>query len=199
MTNRCWILWIAAPMIAMSACEASERDAAEDEHPIETTVPEFTEAEACTNPDDGYSVAYPAGWHTNEEGEIPPCSVFDPEPFELPSRTEIPLDLAIRMRVESVTYEQTIGPAPGEEEIESDEVVVDGRTGERIEVRATGDGYLPEDAREYRYHVGLEGRTRTFIAATNDANGLDYEQKKEILDDMMGRMRFEPSEGEETD
>lgn len=199
MTNRCWIAWIAVLIVAVSACEADEREDTGDEHPVETIMPEFAEADTCTNPEHGYRVEYPAGWHTNEGDGMPPCSVFDPEPFELPSGTEVPLDLTVHMRVEPVTYEQTIGAGRGEEEIESEEVVVDDRTGERIEIRATGEGFLPEDVRQYRYHVGLEERTRTFIASTTGANGIEYEQKKEILDDMMSRIRFEPFREEETD
>jgi hypothetical protein len=143
---------------------------------------------ACTNEAQGYTIAHPPGWHTNEPGEMGPCRVFHPEPFELPYRTEMPLHLAVIVHVDEVALEETVPPTLGDELISGESATVAGREAFRGTVRSTGEGFLPAGILSYRYHVRVNGAT--LIASTYDLGDIPFAQKREALDGMIGTLRI---------
>jgi hypothetical protein len=143
---------------------------------------------ACTSEAHGYTIAHPPGWHANEPGETGPCRAFHPEPFELPYRTEMPLDLAVIVHVDEVALEETVPPTLGEELLSGGMTTVAGREAFRGTVRSTGEGFLPAGIESYRYHVRVNGAT--LIAATYDLGDVPFAEKREALDGMIGTLRI---------
>jgi hypothetical protein len=143
---------------------------------------------ACTNEAQGYTIAHPPGWHTNESGEMGPCRAFHPDPFELPYRTEMPLDLAVIVHLDEVALEETVPPTLGEELISGEPTTVAGREAFRGTVRSTGEGFLPAGIVSYRYHVRVNGAT--LIASTYDLGDFRFAQKREALDGMIGTLQI---------
>jgi putative cell wall-binding protein len=154
----------------------------------------------CTNAEDGYTVDHPADWATNDErmNTVPPCSLFDPDPEQLRIEgMEVPTDIAVFLRVEDIPFDEVSGPALGEDAISGPhERTVDGRTAERIEVRADGTGFLPEGTVSARWVVDLDGRS--LIAVSNDIGDPTYQEKIAVLDQMMETVVFDdPADGPE--
>jgi hypothetical protein len=161
-----------------------------------TTTEPDGEWATCENPDEGYEVGYPADWETNPGDVMSPCSVFHPEPFEVPEATELPTDLAVAISVDPVSYDDVISPDPTET-LESEEAgSVDGRDAVRFEAVATGTGLFPEGMQNTRWVVRVDGE-RTLIARTTDVGDPPYATKQQVLDDMMERLSFvaSPDEG----
>jgi hypothetical protein len=159
-------------------------------NPQQEAVSPHLEWEECENRELGYTVAYPAGWHTNEPGEMGPCRLFHPEPFEVPYRAAIPLDIAVMILVEEVRLEETLETPIGKRALEEERTSVAGREAWRFLLHSTGEGFLPEDVAAYRYHIEADGST--LIAATHGEGDLDFERNRAVLDEMMERLRIHP-------
>jgi hypothetical protein len=166
-------------VLAMLAC-----------NPQQEAVSPDLEWEECENREMGYTVAYPAGWHTNEPGEMGPCRLFHPEPFTVPHRAAIPLDIAVLVLVEEVPVEDTLEVPIGKQLLDEEETTVAGRTAWQFLLHSTGEGFLPEDVTAYRYHIGADGST--IIVAAHSEGDVDFEYKREVLDRMMERLRIHP-------
>ena len=136
----------------------------------------------CTNPQSGVSVSYPEGWFTNDD-VMPPCSVFDPRPVELPRDSEIPFDISVTLSVQEHPFESDVRSTQWERILSRQETTIGGRRALRIEAEATGEGLADRGMRSLRYVIDL-GNGRTLIASTHDAGG-DYEGKKEIVAQMV--------------
>jgi hypothetical protein len=165
--------------LAMIACNAQQEAVSPD-----------LDWEECESEALGYTVAYPAGWHTNDPGEMGPCRLFHPEPFEVPYRAGIPLDIAVIILVEEVAVEETLGEPIGKRLLEETRLEVAGREAWRFLLHSTGEGFLPEDVIAYRYHVDANGST--LIAATYGERDRDFERNRGVLDEMMERLRIHP-------
>lgn len=134
----------------------------------------------CANAD-GFSVAYPDGWVTNDEaqGDIPPCSLFDPRSVDTGQSLDVPTRIAVFVRIESVDFEQE--PDPTHVDVLSRaSVTVDGRPALRIELQH------PEGMRTTSYRVDL-GQD-TVVATTHDAGDVAYEDKQRALDAMVSAL-----------
>src|SRR5690606_21358777 len=76
--------------LVVAGCEFSQREYAAEgsvqsgAQRVDTVeaVPALTNS--CVNPREGYSVSYPAGWHVNPGDVLDPCSLFDPDPIDVP-------------------------------------------------------------------------------------------------------------------
>lgn len=150
---------------------------------------------ACANPEEGYELAYPAGWHVNDPGTAGPCRVFDPRPFTLQPQSEIPSGLAVVVKMEHVSMERMLeGDAQEGEVLRREELTVAGREAVLLEVRAGQDAPLQEPGTiSYRYLIRLSPE-RTFVARTTDRGETPYEDKRRVLDRMVSTLRFfEPS------
>jgi hypothetical protein len=142
----------------------------------------------CVNRVEGYAVRYPAGWHANTGEVLGPCSLFDPEPIEVPPASEIPLDIAIMIGFEPVPFSTLAGEVLGRRDLVREPTTVDGRRAMRIEGETTGEGLHDRGIRSYQYIVDL-GDT-TMVASTYEAGSLPLERKRRILDAMMATFDF---------
>lgn len=143
---------------------------------------------ACVNRVEGYVVQYPAGWHVNNGDILSPCAAFDPDPVEIPRASELPLEIAIVIDFEPVSFATLTGEVLGRRDLVRQVTMVDGREGVRIESETTGEGLHERGIRMYQYFVNL-GDT-TMVAATYDAGPLPFERKRRILDAMMTAFEF---------
>jgi len=144
---------------------------------------ELTLANECVDRVEGFAVRYPGGWHTYEGEVVGPCSLFDPDPVEVPPASEFPLETAIQIAFEPVTFETVTGEVMGRRTIRRERTTVDGREAARVEGVTTGEGLHEPGVRTYEYFVDL-GDT-TLVAATYEAGTLPFERKRRILDAMM--------------
>lgn len=137
----------------------------------------------CTNEQAGYSIAYPADWHTNPGDVAPTCSYFDPQPIELP---ELPQDVAglaaISIRPEPVAFSRVTGEDPATRVLQRGELEIAGRPAVRRLTEATGEGLGPQGRRSYQYLLNLDGET---LIATAAGGGRDFDANRELLDEMM--------------
>lgn len=187
-TRRVLLAAAAALLLAASACGGNS----EGEPETVTTETETEEAsggdelaERCENPDAGYAVRYPAGWHTNDGAVTAPCSFFHPDPFELPEASEPP-PLAVSISREPIALADLAGESPATRVLASEEVEVAGRPALRRETESTGDGLLPAGVRSLEYLVDLDGET--LVAATRSHGGLAFERNGEVLQEMMATL-----------
>lgn len=146
------------------------------------------ESERCTNDQGGYSVRYPADWHVNSGEVTAACSLFDPEPFDVPEAQDV-TGIAIQISREPVAFDRAAGKDLGMRSVETEEVRVDGRKAIRRTYESTGQALLPEGVRGYQYVVDLEGEA--LIAGTLDVGDLDFERNRRVLDRMMESLRLE--------
>jgi hypothetical protein len=142
----------------------------------------------CVDRAEGYAVRYPAGWHAYTGEILGPCSLFDPEPIDVPPASEFPLDIAIMIGFEPVPFATLAGDVPGRRELSREEATVDGRRAVRIEGETTGEGLHDRGIRSYEYLVDL-GDT-TMVASTYGVGSLPLERKRRILDAMMATFDF---------
>jgi hypothetical protein len=143
----------------------------------------------CTNREGNFTVRYPAAWQTNRGDVVGPCSIFDPDPIEIPVDSEFPIEFAVMMNVERAPFASLTGEMLGRRDISKEATDVDGRQAVRIESESTGEGLYDAGIRSYGYFVDL-GET-TMIATTWDAGSLPFEQKRRILDAMMATVELE--------
>lgn len=115
----------------------------------------------CTNPIQGFSIDYPAGWHTDHRAPELACFNFDPRPFQAPREGKI--TTAIQVAIEQAPTD------PGSDPVKF----------ERVE-----DGM-----NIYGYRVPAEGGREFSVYATNNA-GVDFDSWKTIVDKAVGTMRF---------
>ncbi len=150
----------------------------------------FELTQSCGHEERGVrvTVRYPQGWHVNDE-VAPPCSAFDPDPFELPVGSEFPRSLAVVLRVEPVVFEAaaTVTGVLVEER----RLNVDGRRAARQQLVTTGEGLAPAGLMSVRYVVD-GGAERSVFVTTFDVEGNDFEQSVKVLDAMMAVTEIEP-------
>jgi hypothetical protein len=151
----------------------------EPEEPTEPEEPR--ETATCENEEAGYRVEYPADWHANEGDVAPPCSFFDPEPFDVPEATEF-FGAAISVSRQPVSAEQIAGEGIAMRILESEEIEVAGRPAYRLETEQTGEGLLDAGVRSYLVVVDLNGES--MLIATYDLPDHDYERSREVVDEM---------------
>lgn len=139
----------------------------------------------CTNPDDGYSVAFPTGWYANERVEggdaddVAACRFFAPDEFVV-----APASQATNIAV-AIGVQQDGPPASGEQ------TTVGGRQATRIESVAAEGGFEPAGTQTYSYWIEL-GDGTWLVASTSDGPNWvgNYEENKATLDAMMESLTF---------
>ena len=188
-TRRVLLAAAAALLLAASACGGNsegEPETVTTETETETEPSGGEElAERCENPDAGYAVRYPAGWHTNDGSVTARCSFFHPDPFELPEASEPP-PLAVSISREPIALADLAGESPATRVLASEEVEVAGRPALRRETESTGDGLLPAGVHSLEYLVDLDGET--LVAVTRSQSGLDFERNGEVLQQMVATL-----------
>lgn len=176
-----------------AACDTEDPDAAPDaEIPASDAQtaadPAMEQSSACVNGVEGFTVRFPEGWHVHASSLEGGCSLFDPEPIEIPMGSEFPLDFAIQIDIESVPVETFTGDVMGRRTLSQEPTSAAGREAVRIMGEETGEGLHDRGIRSYRYVVDL-GET-VFIASTYSVGTLPFERKRRILDAMMATVDF---------
>ena len=160
--------------------------------------PAMARTAECAGNANGYAVAYPATWHVNTGEILGLCSLFDPDPIEVPRDSEIPIEFAVAIGFQPVPFPTLTGDVLGRRVLSRQPIKVDGRDAMRIESESTGEGLHDAGIRSYQYFVDL-GDT-TLIATTYGAGSLPLERKRRILDAMMAMLDFrEPGRPENVD
>jgi len=148
----------------------------------------FVEPDTCTNPVDGYTVNYPDSWYTNTEvGDVPACSWFTPDFFEVTEEGVTPDEIWIQVAIVSGTVAYTSLT----EIHSSEEVMIGGRAGRRVEFNPSPTGQ--PDYRGYHYVIDLgegTGTGRSFLAQTGSDIAGDYDLAKAVLDRIMASLEF---------
>lgn len=171
----------------LAACSAPTNDAPapQAQQPPQPAAQKPVQAvelsQRCTNERDGFTISYPAGWHTNSGEVIAACSAFHPEPVQIPPQSEIPFELAVFIGVQEVPFDRPADPQ-FERTLSSERLTVGGRAAVRSEVESTGEGLAERGMRTFRYATDLGGG-RSLVASTHKT-GATYDANKEIL----GRM-----------
>jgi hypothetical protein len=172
--------------LVLSACASEDVEGPSPQptapfSPIEAT-------ERCTNPE-GFEVSHPEGWVTNEESEdgLPPCSLFDPESVDTGDALEVPLDIAVFIRIEPVPF-RDVESADFADEISRQELTVGERPAVRLEYQATGGALLPAGTLSTSYRIDLG--EETLIAVAHDIGEPAYRVKQDALDAMMRTLEF---------
>jgi hypothetical protein len=168
-----------------AGCRADRPERAAEDAPGAADPPPMT---YCDNVEYGFRVAHPADWHTNSGDVLPPCTVFDPEPIEIPVATELPYDLAISITREPVELAELTRDDAWQSVAFTEPTTIDGRRAVRMEIEATGEGLRDAGGLTYRYVVELDAGV--LIAATHDVGTLPYEEKRQVLDRMMGTLQM---------
>ena len=140
-------------------------------------------SQRCTNPKHGFSVSYPAAWHTNDSKVLPSCSLFDSSPIVVPEQSELPFEIAIVIGIEETPFISDPGSSQWERILSVEPLKLRGADAVRLEVEATGEGLAERGMRSLRYVVDLGGG-RTLTAATHNASP-SYEEHKKVLARMM--------------
>jgi hypothetical protein len=185
--------------LLLAACPAEDPPPQEPATPAEppTEGPEPAESteltQECTNPE-GFTVSYPEDWVTNEaaENDLEPCSLFDPGSVDTGPASQVPTDLAVFLRIEDVELEVVDHPM-GAEELERQDVSIDGRDGVRLETEATGEAMFPEGLHTTTYQADLDGRV--FLASTHDDGEPEYTEKQDVLAEMIDTVTFTAPDG----
>lgn len=163
--------------------------------PQATTSPGGSLGERCANPEAGYEISYPGGWHTDPGDVLGPCRVFDPEPLELEPNTEIPFDVAVVLDVEDIPYDEIRDAIRDDDRglrVRSlTETRVAGRPAIRVHGVGTGAALLPEGMDRYGYVVDLD--ERTLLATTYEAGDPSFETKRDVLDAMVESLELAAS------
>ena len=147
----------------------------------------FTDADTCTNPDGGYTVAFPESWYTNTEiGDVPACSWFSPVFYEATEGGPVPNEIAIRISV----IEGAIGFIWVD--LYTEEVMLDGYPARRYETGMTKDVATPTDQFQYSYLASLDedSEGRKLWAFTGTDYGGDYALNKAVFDRIMASLEF---------
>lgn len=145
--------------------------------------------EVCVNQPVGYSVAYPAGWKTNEGSVLPRCSLFDPASVVVPPGTEIPFDIAVTVLKHDVPLEQALEGYYGSVKILGrEELQIDGRRAVRMELVDE----QPESASgsKVSYHYLIDLGNQILEASSYAVGEPPYARKKTVLDRMMRELRI---------
>jgi hypothetical protein len=150
--------------------------------------PQLRLTERCTNARHGFTVSFPERWHTNDDSVIPACSVFHPEPVQVPRDSELPFELAVVLNVEQTSADQLTRSSQWERVVSSAPATIAGRPGVRVEVEATGEGLAERGMRTTRYVAEL-GNGRTLVASTHSASA-DYARNAEVLRRMVETVTF---------
>ena len=142
----------------------------------------------CVNATAGYQIDYPQGWQTNSGEVVNRCRVFDPRSAQVPEYTES-TGKAIYLRVENnVSFEAIAKEDISERHLSNKASKIQNKRAVVIESESTGKALLRKGVRKYSYIVDLGDKT--LIATTHDIPGSNYQQNKQILDQMMATIKF---------
>ena len=143
----------------------------------------------CTNPELGYTVAYPADWFANEAvapddevlDPVPACGYFGREPIEVLPNAGLPPTVVVSFsRLTDVPP-----PSTGATVISTEQVTVAGRPATvREDEEGVDSAFSTAGDRHYSYFVELADGD-VLVVSTGSRGADDYEANKGIVDDML--------------
>lgn len=150
----------------------------------------------CDNPEWGYTIAFPSGWHVYQ-GEIntrTPCQHFHPEPFTQAGQFDSH-SRAVSIRADDASLnhvrEERLSLPWFRDHVQVEETTVDGQAAVRIESVMGGQAPFPEDSRQYTTLVDAGERTLK-VDTLESAADVDYDTAKAVHDRMVQTLRFAP-------
>lgn len=144
---------------------------------------------ACESPE-GFTIAAPEDWSSNDGSVVPACSQFHPAPFEVPRGTDARL-AAVTAYIDPVPFSRASRPrvaTDGDRAI----TTVDGRQAVRLSYATSGEGLYPGGTPVTSYLVDVgrgDGAERTLFVDTVGLPGFDYETNVAVLDRMATTLR----------
>ena len=137
----------------------------------------------------GYTIAYPAGWYTNEEGASrSACTLFAPQPFELREDGMVP---------EQVAIEANLPPGgdygAGGTVVSTEEYTVDGVAAIRLEISPEDGGFVREYTVAWVIAVAgalpAEGNDRPYLVlSASSPDEAEATEWAEVLDRMVATL-----------
>lgn len=169
---------------ADTPAEMAQPEQADEQGPTVEQEPGIALEASCTGPEDRYEVRYPDDWHTDDPTA---CRFFDEEP--LGEAIGGPALGAVTVRLEPVAFDDVVGPDETVRVLSSEEATIDGHPAVRQVQESTGAGVGPEGVLSYTYFVELGDET--LIASTQDADGVDFDERRRLLDEMVASLRID--------
>lgn len=155
---------------------------AADSDAVATASDLFTDRDVCLDPERGLGVVFPDAWWTNTAvDDLPACSYFAPQFFELSEPGTVPDEVDLSIRIFDGGYGITSEEIVGEETL-----TLVNRPVTRWELAGP-------DGRTYQYVVLLGEISElgpNLVASTHVGPGGDYELARAVLDGMMDRLTF---------
>jgi hypothetical protein len=143
----------------------------------------------CTNPVEGFSVNYPAGWYTDHPTPEFACMYFDPRRFELeanadwePKALQVTPVGRFTAALSSWTEERT------SKVLEREELELGGRRAVRLHTEVVmGSEHAPAGTRVYLYVV--DAGPRAVVVQTTATVGVDYGAWRRVVDRAVRTLR----------
>lgn len=148
----------------------------------------------CSNPEWGYTIAFPSGWHVyqGETQTRTPCQHFHPEPFTQGGQFDSH-SRAVSIRAEHASLnavrEERLSLPWFRDHVQVEDTTVDGQAAVRIESVMGGQAPAPEDSRQYTTLIDAGERTLKVETLENAAD-VDYETAKAVHDRMVDSLRI---------
>lgn len=145
----------------------------------------FADPDTCANPADGYTLSFPDAWYTNTAtGDVPACSWFTPEFFEVSTPGVAPDEIWIEINV----FDTGLGYTSLTEMFSYVDITIDGRDGRRVEFN--DEPNTRPDYRGYHYVIPLGENGPTLAVGTSTDSAENYLLAKAVLDRIMASFEF---------
>ena len=139
----------------------------------------------CANPELGYSIAYPPGWHRERN-----CAFFDPKPFTVPENSDF-YGAALEVQVAQDSRANVVRGLTDSRfarTLSRRELRIGGRRAALVEVEATGAGLFERGYRLYAYVVDVPARPPIIVQATRRP-GTAWGGRQAVADRAVRRLR----------
>lgn len=146
--------------------------------------------QSCTNPQYGYRLNYPDGWHAELTFSGWQCALFDPKPFTVTPDTEVP-PVTVIVSVADFPYNSSVAQYtdPGSYQLLSrTDLTVDGAPAVAVEVLTTQNN-APLPVGTSRYAVLVDLGAKTLLIETNSIDADDYVIAKHVVRGMADSLR----------
>ena len=154
---------------------------------VPTTVGDLAEWSVCTNPERGYSIGHPAGWHTAYG-----CRYLDPEPLDIPPNSDgffsalavVDGDTSFD-EARQRTNDRFLVILLREETTVGDSKAV------RYEAEATGEGLFDKGSRLYSLIIDNDGRAFEVLTVWfPETSTSEYQLRKGLVEEVVETVRF---------
>lgn len=191
-TRRASTTLLCAALLFLVSCGGDGPEGSNDDVTTSSTAT-VPDTKTCRAAAAGYSISYPADWHTNSGEVDEPCHWFDAKPVALRPATDV-VDVAVHVQLVDARlreHVQRVTSSPASEVLRREDRSVGEHPAVAVETKATEQALVPKGTRIYSYLIDagrrvLQGTTRE---ADADAR-TSYEKAKDVLDAMMESVVF---------